>query len=253
MRGLRRLGRFPAVSARSAKEGRSYEAAWQRWRDGPHQGLRIMATLATPVLPGAEQGVHLDGVLSAAVLSSRLVGASVSKVDDHVVPLPLALAWVDDDGRPLWAATDLRSMGPATEAEIYLHKRYPTDRAELAAKRGVLTSAGRYKDVRMPLRAIATWALVGWCIGIAEDVRSLLSGMTHVGRKGAIGQGRVLTWGVEPDPVDLDWVLDRRSVPLAALGTAAVPADRVAPRESWTPPYWDARRHAPCRSAAWTP
>lgn len=250
-----RLAPFPAVRDRDHKAGRSYTAVWERWRDAPKAPLLVRATMASGHVPTLDGTLHLDGILAAAVMGSSHVGATVGFRERFAVPLPIQLVWVSNQGWPLWAATDLKGEGGGCDAEVYIHRRHPTDRATLAAQTAVNTSAGRYRDVRLPLRTRIEPTLVGWCIGDRDLVADLLTGIEQVGRKGAIGQGRVLGWCVEPADVDLAWILDRRSVPLeylAKVGAAALP-DRIAPHASWTPPYWDAPRHRPCRLPSWTP
>lgn len=245
------LGPFPRMSPKSVAAGRSYADLWDRWRPGPHVPLRVRGRMATGYLSGLDRALHLDGMLSGAV--SGLQGPFVDMAAKFVLPLPLALAWIDPSGRPLWAATELRPVGSVVEGDLYIHSRYPTDRAPLARRQAALTAAGQFKDVRIPLRVTAAAAIEGWCLGIAEEVAMLLDRVTHVGRKPAHGRGRVVRWTVTPAPgIDLAWILERRTTPLAALGDAAVPARRVAPRIGWTPPYWDATFHAACRRAAWT-
>jgi hypothetical protein len=246
------LGSFPAVSRRSYGESRSYQALWERWRAAPKAPLHIVGRLASGFVPGTDGTIHLDSILSAAVFGCDDVGAKVDPSESFVLPLPMALHWTDDAGRPLWLATDFRADDPR-DGTVYLHSRYPDHRADLADRQGVLTSAGRYKDTRLPLRVVTAAAIEAWCIGAADDIRALLETTTHVGRKSAHGHGRVVRWEVGPAPgIDADWILDRRMTPVAALGTTAVAADRIAPRIGWTPPYWDARHHAACRRPQWT-
>ena len=247
-----RLGSFPAVSRREYDAGRSYQALWERWRTAPKAPLHITGMLVSGFIPGADDAVHLDGILSAAVFGCSKVGAKVDPSESFVLPLPVDLHWVDDGGRPLWLTTDFRAADPQ-QGTAYIHSRYPDHRADLANKQSVLTSAGRFKDTRMPLRIITAGLIGAWCIGDVDEIRSLLAATTHVGRKPAHGQGRVVKWEVSAAPgIDAAWILERRMTPVAALGATAIIADRIAPRGGWTPPYWDARFHTTCRRPKWT-
>lgn len=239
---------FPMVSDRDHAAGRSYAALWQRWRNAPMVGLHVRAEMGAGYV-STVGALNLDGVMAAGLVNSPMVGATMGGRDGFCVPLPLQLAWVSDRGWPMWAATEFVAASAQT-GQAYLHKRHPTDRAPLGARQAVNTSAGQFKDVRLPLQVRVTEALDAWCIGAADDVRAILSSVTHIGRKGAIGYGRVLRWKVEPADVSLAWVLDRRAVPLAACGDAD--PGRVSPRDAWTAPYWDASRHLPVRVAKWT-
>lgn len=248
--------RFPtACREREFGDGsrRCWRAAWRRWRQLPAEPLHVTACCASPYIAAIDGALHLDAILSAACLS---LWASVveESAEPYIIPLPLALAWVSPDGRPLWYATELRPIGAAATGAAYLHRRYPTDRADLAARQAAPTRAGRYKDVRLPLPVTTTEAVEGWCIGDCGEVARLLDGITHIGRKAAHGRGRVLRWQVEPAaeiaPAD---ILDRRAVPVDSLadGDWIDPA-RYAPRLGWTPPYWHPASQAPVRTARWT-
>lgn len=239
---------FPMVSDRDHAAGRSYAALWQRWRNTPVTGLKVTALMAQGYV-STVGALNLDGVLSAGLVNSPMVGTTMGGRNGFCVPLPLHLAWVSDQGWPMWAATEFVAADEQI-GQAYLHKRHPTDRATLGPRAAVNTSAGQFKDVRLPLQVKVTGQIEAWCIGIEDDVCAILGAVTHVGRKGAIGYGRVLRWTVEPADVSLAWVLDRRTVPLAACGDAD--PDRVSPRDAWTAPYWDASRHLPVRVAKWT-
>ena len=75
-------------------------------------------------------------------------------IDDGAVRAVVAGAperRVDGAGRPLWLATNFRTAA-TPHGVAYIHSRYPTYRADLADRQSVLTSAGQYKDARIPLR-----------------------------------------------------------------------------------------------------
>ncbi|HZT90322.1 MAG TPA: hypothetical protein VFA12_20445 [Stellaceae bacterium] len=245
--------RFPtACREREYGDGkRCWRGLWRRWQHLPAEPLHIVGTLASGYIAPLDGALHLDGLLSAACLS---LWASV--VDDgierYVIPLPLALAWASPAGDPLWLASDLRPIGAASRGSAYLHSRYPSERADLAVRQTAPTKAGRYKDVRMPLAVTVTAAVEGWCIGDRNAVTMLLDRVWHVGRKGAHGRGRVLSWQIEPAPeIDADYILDHRNVPvayLAAKGLAVAP-ERLSPRLGWTPPYWHPASMAAVRTA----
>lgn len=246
-----RLGAFPVVKRRDYDAGRSYQALWERWQRAALEPLHIRGTLVSGYVPSIDGALHLDSILSAAVFGCRAVGNKVCDSDLFVLPIPVKPHWVDADGWPLWLTTDFRAT-TAHEGSAYLHSRYPTERADLADRQSVLTSAGRFKDVRMPLRIVSAATVEAWCIGVADEIRALLAEVTHIGKKPAHGRGRVIRWDVSLAPgIDARWILERRPVPIAALGGEMVAADRIVPRTAWAPPYWDARRHAPCRAPRW--
>lgn len=247
--------RFPTACREGIGDRkRCWRGLYERWRKLPAGPLRVRGQLANGFVPSLDGALHLDGILSAACMSlyASVVG---DRVDPYVVPLPLGLSWVSRTGMPLWTATDLVPTDEAARGVTYLHARYPVHRADIAVKQSVLTSAGRYKDARIPMLVIAAAEVVGVCFGDREWVSKLLDLVTHVGKKGSHGHGRVLSWSVGPAEgvVEAD-VLDRRPVPIEFLADRdeTIEAARIAPRRGWSPPYWHAPSHSPVRLPRWT-
>lgn len=243
MTDWRALNPLPLVSPWS-KGKRSY--TWEQRRDEyaelPKEPLIVRAQLATPMVV-TEQ--HLDALLAAAAITDH---PHPSKWDAAaVVPLPLELLWVDD-GWPLWAAMPLRPVG-GTQAREYWHKRYPADRADLGNKRSASTTSGRYRDWRTPMSVASAHHLEAMAIGNLDEVARLLRLITHVGKKGAMGYGRVATWHVERAAFDVRDLLRARAVPVDC--PLANDLDGVsAPNIGWTPPYWYAPRWRTCKVAS---
>lgn len=245
--------RFPTARWESSgHRKRSWRGLYDQWRTLPAYPLQVSATLANGYVSTIDGGLHLDGILSAACLS-----LFASRVEDcvapSIIPLPLALSWVSPQGLPLWTATDLMPVDEVGKGVCYVHSRYPTHRADLASRQSAVMTAGRYKDARIPLQVTGAAAVEGFCIGDPAAVVKLLDRITHIGRKGAHGHGRVLRWEVEPCAVTEDDVMDLRPVPIEYLAETGegVVASRLFPRRGWTPPYWYAPAHAPVRTSAW--
>lgn len=211
--------------------------------------MRVVATMGGPYVPAVDGAIHLDGALSSASCAAISAGPN-QDFSDAVIPVPLRLLWVSASGRPLWAASDMRPVGPSGQAKAYWHRRYPVERADLADKTNANTSAGRWKDYRVPLAMTLAHQIEGLCVGDVEFVRRLLSEhVTHVGKKPSQGKGRVLQWDVEPlelpADVAIDAILQARPVPLDYFReTGRAVAGRIMPRAGWTTPYWDVRYHA---------
>jgi len=96
----------------------------------------------------------------------------------------------------------------------------------------------------MPLHTESATTLHAICIGNREEIERLLKAVTHIGKKGAIGYGRVARWTVTESDHTIDDVLAARAVPLAYTGEHD---DSAIPR-GWTPPYWYAPWWLPCRA-----
>ncbi len=240
------IGPMPYTTFR---KGATLTWAQQRdaWRDAGKQPLRVSAQMATPVVMGVDSHVHLDGLLSVAALTSHPYPSQWGADGSMTLPLPLELLWVSPKGRPLWAATPLAPLGETAEGREYWHKRTPSHRADFGAKLNAVTTAGRWKEYRVPLKTVTTMHLVGLCIGDAGEVERLLGVIQHVGKKGSAGYGRVARWTVEPTEASVTDILALRPVPVAYFDGKPAPTTGVLrQREAWTPPYWIAKWHEPC-------
>lgn len=224
------------------RRSRNWESRRDKYAALPKEPIIVTAELATPVIHAERDWTHLDGLLSWAALTTHPVESFCS--DDAVIPLPLELAWVSPDGLPLWACTPLMSA-QGTDSREYWHKRYPSHRAELGSRLSANTTGGRWREWRVPLRAHAVQRLHALAIGNADEVERLLSVVTHIGKKGAMGYGRVARWTVTPGTHTLDDVLVRRPVPVAFY-EGREPVGVLELRRGWTPPYWHAPRWADC-------
>lgn len=212
------------------------------------RGMTIRATLGTPVLAGTPNGrVHLDSVLAYAAM--RPIEHTLPPVRQHVqvIEIPgLQCLWRDDEGRPLWACSDLMPRGEWIQGNEYGHRRYPAHRAHLSKKPSANTAAGQFKEGRRQLRTTFATHWEAQAIGNPDQIRSLLATVSHIGGR-ASNYGRVLRWEVvEDDTVSAESVLARRSVPVAALEALGIKPGRVNPFCGWTPPYWYHAWFQPC-------
>lgn len=238
----RAIGPLPHVSPWS-KGKRSY--TWQD-RCADYAALDkapviITAELVTPVLHAERERTHLDGILSAAAITDHPHPSAWDAV--AIVPLPLELLWVSPQGLPLWATTPLMPASTGIESREYWHKRYPSHRAELGDKLSANTSAGRWREYRMPVQAQAVDRLHALAIGNQAELQRLLDGVSHIGKKGSMGYGRVARWTVTPAGHSLNDVLSMRPVPVAA-GLQC--GGQIEVSRGWTPPYWYAPHWADC-------
>jgi CRISPR type IV-associated protein Csf3 len=86
-----------------------------------------------------------------------------------------------------------------------------------------------------------------WCLGEAEELRRLLSCVTHLGKRRAVGLGRVDAWSVEPCEPWPGFPVVRDGKPLRRLpiGWPGVEEARCG-FGTIAPPYWDQSREEPC-------
>jgi len=197
--------------------------------------------------PGTDM-VALDAVLASSIVQHYPYPVSFEEGTAHVVPLPVTPFWVSPEGRPLWACSMLHPVGRLMREAHYYHGRFPSGDLDLMQRKRANTSAGPTKELRVAQQLIAADRLVAVVVANPDEVERLLAPVTHIGKKPAQGHGRV-QWTVRPLNEDRDairnWVLSQRPVP-ARSGLGPERSDWV-PRSGWTPPYWYAPWHEPCR------
>lgn len=237
---------MPKVHLSHKDKGYGFDKLADRYEAMDKQTLMITAKLATPYVPvGTDNAVHLDGLLSQAVLTAHPCAPQFNG-QACIVPLPLEILWISPQWLPLWAASDMLPGDPVTARE-YWHKRYPSHRAEFGSKMAAVTTAGRWKEYRVPLNAVRANLLHGIAIGNKDEITRLLGFVSHIGKKGSAGYGRVAQWQVDAidaaDPLDL--IIAAKSVPVDYAQSKDI-AGKYSPLRGWTPPYWYAPYHSPC-------
>lgn len=227
------------------KGRRSY--TWEQRRNDyaqmPKSPIIVTAELVTPVLHAERDLTHLDSILGVAALTDHPVASSYEGA--AVIPLPLELAWASPNGLPLWACSPLMPAGNGLSTREYWHKRYPGHRAEFGDRLNAITTAGRWKEYRVPVHAQSIDRLHAIAIGNPDEVERLLSVVTHIGKKGGIGYGRVARWSVTAADHCVEDVLALRPVPVDYYGNA-IPDRVVQLGRAWTAPYWYAPWWSDC-------
>ena len=85
----------------------------------------------------------------------------------------------------------------------YVNRRAPVEQYQTIGEakiRRVQITSGANKSYRIPLEAghVESDVLTWWCVGDAGQIRELLSTVLYVGKKRAVGLGRVDRWEIEP-------------------------------------------------------
>ena len=241
---------LPKVHLSHKDKGYGFDVLAERYAAIDKRPLIIDAVLATPYVPaGSDQSVHLDGILSQAVLTAHPCAPQFNG-QACIVPLPIEILWLSAQGLPLWAASDMLPDGDTNQAREYWHKRYPSHRADFGTKLSATTTAGRWKEYRVPLNAVRTDKLRAVAVGNKAEIERLLSFVSHLGKKGSAGYGRVAQWGVSDLPVEnaLDLILSAKAVPVDYAVESEI-SGIYNPLKGWTPPYWYAPNWSPCMAA----
>lgn len=203
--------------------------------------LRVVADLETRIVLPVE-GIHLDALLMAAVARRDDLPPlrTMAEARDAAEPsIPIALSAC---GRYYQCTTSIVHV--EGHEHRWVNRRFPL--AESIALGGpsvkrLQLSAGPAKGYRIPVEATHARCLTWYAVGDLWAVRELLSLVTRLGRRRAVGEGTITAWRV--DEMDETWAgfpvlsadgVPMRSLPLdtPGLGAHTLRMGRVRP------PYW---------------
>lgn len=209
--------------------------------------LAITASLSGAVsLPHGP--LALDGLLAWAVATR------MGKPPASVEMIPIEIPVEREPGGRFHLCSF--SVGENELAEHrWINRRFPTPEAQLMGGpklRRIDVRAGAQKSYRLPLEAEhqSNDELRWWCIGEPEEIRELLALVGYLGKRRAVGNGRVARWLVEPcEPWGAGFPVVRldgmplRTLPLDWPGVAA---DADVGVNTLTYPYWQHHSEEPC-------
>src|SRR5690606_4486934 len=102
----------------------------------------------------------------------------------------------------------------------YWHRRVDSDLAEkyvdFGGRKGkIQVKAGTYKAYRMPVTVKLIPEVTWYCVGDPEEIERLLSKVTAIGKKTAMGYGQVAEWVVEE--IEEDWSVQKGKTPMRPI------------------------------------
>lgn len=158
--------------------------------------LRVEARLGRAIVNPSRR-IALDSLLAAAVAQRDHLPPPI---DGEIVPIEIPVE------RSACGRYHLASFSEATveaRSRAHISKRPIVDEAQMFASEKVTRiqiSAGPSKGYRIPIETghLVGDRLVWWCIGDADHIRALLATIHHLGKRRAVGYGRILEWLVEP-------------------------------------------------------
>lgn len=223
---------LPVVQPSKIEKGMGFRELQKRYLSLECQPLKITGTLLNGYIPNG--ALHLDGILSSAVFAAHPCSYKTI-AQPSLVPLPIIGLWQDSSGAILYASSDFE-CDDEHKGQEYWHKRYPSTHNEWVKPKqiNVKTTAGQYKDYRVPMDVRLAKTITAYCIGNKAEIERLLGFVTHVGKKSSQGFGRVINWQVETADVGIDDVLRNRPVPVESK----LKNKGRMRHETWTSPYW---------------
>lgn len=157
--------------------------------------LRVTAELDTAV--ACDRAIHLDALLAAAVAlrDGMAPAAHAGEMVDIEIPVERSAC-----GRYHLASVGLSET--ETHELKYINRRFPIAEAQwLGDKklRRIDLSAGPQKHFRIPLetRHPREGRVLFYAVGDGAAIERLMALITHLGRRRAVGLGRVRMWYVE--------------------------------------------------------
>lgn len=236
--------------------------------------LRVSARLGAPIVYFGD-GLYLDSLVALACYRD------MEPEEQRALP-PLQSAWADDFELPLqrWAVeasapiyVDDRLFEETPEiiegtkhgriwgwrssavCAKWLQQGTHTVRKRTALKElsryspaagRVQTASGRFKSWQKPYPTRFACELVWYCVGELAELERLLSAhVTHIGKLGGAGLGRVLEWAVEPIPDDYSLMRGEQLMRVMPFGYDAVGG--IVCTETIRPPYHHRSREVPAR------
>lgn len=170
--------------------------------------LIVTARMAGGIAHSLPWGISLDGILASQLWaqlkpSSGLTEPALDADNPPDLDLPLARCH-PDQGPWHWAATCSYPDPAPTNPDVH----YWTGRVDHRHLEHLTSSLpkvisdrqGRYRARRMPLVVIPCLTLTWHAIGDPPSIQQLLNQVRSLGKKRSQGEGRVLTWTVEPAP-----------------------------------------------------
>lgn len=160
--------------------------------------LRITAEMVSRTIVSAD-GLHLDALLMSAVAKRDGLAPLYTQADAlRAEPLDIPVA-MSPCGRYYLASATIGE--PIAREARHVQRRFPLHEAIAmgdASLKRVATNAGPTKSFRIPVETQHVPVWTWYATGDADGVRDLLSWVTRLGRRRAVGEGLVRAWHVEP-------------------------------------------------------
>lgn len=210
-----------------------------------YKPLRVTARLGSPV--AGDLSLPLDSILLSHALYRMWGYPDVLRPRQHIDydpdVVPLAVYEAD---KPWWFYACSFAQWPErfVNGKAYWNKRFDLQYANYTDAARVDIKSGTYKAYHHPIFYRSALEVWWWCVGDAEAIADLLTGVFGLGQKRYMGWGRVLSWSITETKADYSTIKD-------GILTRAIPSQFVAkqgimPRNLHAismrgirPPYWD--------------
>ena len=193
--------------------------------------------------------LHLDSILSYLCLRDALgdyfyILPTEETVDISLLDLPLKKT---DD---VYHA----SIGVYSNARLYkdtIYKRFTDKESYKLSKKQqqgrIKINQGHFKDFMIDLPILITDTVTFYCNGDKKEIQRLLNHLTHIGKKGSIGGGRIYDINITETDEDYSFYKDNKIMrPIPTNIKIPLTEGMVFQRQPYKPPYWDKNNVCMC-------
>nr|MDO8087991.1 hypothetical protein [Candidatus Sigynarchaeum springense] len=221
---------------------------------------KIMFELGSPVILSVPW-LMFDGLIAYA-LAQDILGPAWHELDFRK-PMPIAACLTLPLERRAFGsdfvyAASCSRLEPSSSSTTRIRKRVVTDSLEFldGAPSRVDTVRGDLKSYDMTMPAVSARTCMFHAVGDPAELNRLCRMVDCLGKKRALGFGRVIGYRVEPEDADRSFFLDpggpgelvNKPLPVAALPALGLGGivDKPAAMLAYKPPYWDPAGMAWC-------
>ncbi len=194
--------------------------------------IRIIFHLdGTGVLYDLNEPTHLDGILSWCLCAYHVSGETPRRDEAPAdIPLPLRRWRIGEHWG--WHASALFPEGDMAHGLQRWRSRFREDRAELTVGSPNMSN-GTYRDWQMPMPLLLCRRMIAYAHGDRSTVQKILRrGVRYIGKKAAMGKGRVLA-------IDVEWIDSDCSLVKDGKAMRWLPDEGGTRRVRTRPPYWN--------------
>lgn len=225
--------------------------------------LTVKARLASGLVTAHPWGIALDGLLASLLWARQVNDTDPTHLawpsQSREVPdldLPLARCSCPGTGQWHWAAGCSWAADPVLDVRQWTSQPdwRGLDRLTGGLPASLSDRRGRWRARVMPLYCQVADTVIWRAVGDPDRIRDLLGAVHSIGKKRSQGEGRVLSWTVEPAPqlsfyeaahLQPDGTLSRPT-PDACL-PPDLAAEHALARAGLRPPYMHPSRQAMVR------
>jgi CRISPR type IV-associated protein Csf3 len=212
--------------------------------------LQISFKVRPPVFL-AHPWLYFDSLVQYLCMRDALGELFYILPSDQIVPVEDLQIPIKKTGDVYHASVSIFDQAPLYQSTIY--KRFQdknVDKLKPRQRQGrVHTDRGYFKDFMINLPFITPHTITFYTCADPKDLEKILPHLTSLGKKGAIGGGKILDFKIEETETDYSFFKDgniMRPIPQEMARTFPLIEGSQFMNASYKPPYWDKRNVKMC-------